>query len=147
MEFDYTAVHRARYLERIRQEEELHNHVLQIKQYTSMKEIDESVSLILELIKNPIDKKILFECGLQLIDSINNNKSIITRFDDSNQVLLCFKVQKNVKTILNLCSVDDNIEIQYDMDCSKDEEIARQLVFSDPKPPVRRRRGRPRRVV
>lgn len=155
MQFDHTAIHRSKYLERVKKEEEIekckneiYNQILQIKQYTTMKDIDISVCLILELVKNPIDKKILYEYGLQLVDSINNNQLVMTRFDNNDQVLLCLQVQKNVKTILNLCGVDDNIEIQYDMDCSNDEEIARQLVFSDPEPvpvPVRRRRGRPRR--
>ena len=145
---DYRAVHHAKYLERTRVIERwkrIHAIVESIKDHVDLSEIRKSVSEILCIVQEPVKE---LDFGLKLVEAINTNKSIVVHLDNPVQITMSRKIQEDVKTILGLCGLDDTIEVQYDMDCSRDEEIARNLAEPDPVPPVvrRRGRGRPRRV-
>jgi hypothetical protein len=142
---DYRAIHHAKYLERVRVVERwkrIHEIVDSIKEHGDLSEIRASVSEIMEIVQEPVKA---LDFGLELVEAINTNKAIVVRLDNPEQVTTSRKIQEDVKTILGLCGLDDTIEVEYVMDCSRDEEIARSLAEPDP-PIVRRRgRGRPRR--
>ena len=135
---------RARHLERIKKIENLEKLVEDIKTHTTMNQIKKTVNEMLETIESEeeaLDKQKLSQIGLGLVEAINTNQFTMTNFNNQNHILMSRDVHEIVKSILNLCGIDDTIEVQYDMDCSRDEEIARQL---EQEPPVvRRRRGRP----
>ena len=141
---DYFAVHHAKYLERVRvveRWERIHEIVDSIKDHGDISDIRKSVSEIMAIVQEPVKE---LDFGLKLVEAINTNKAIVVQVDNPVQVTMGRKIQEDVKKILGLCGLDDTIEIQYDMDCSRDEEIARSL--AEPAPlGVRRRRGRPRR--
>ena len=154
---DYRSAHHAKYLERIQELaglkklilersqkfEKLKKLVEDIKTHTTMNQIKTTVNEMLETIESDeaLDKQKLSQIGLDLVETINTNKFTMTDFNNHIHVLMSRDVHAIVKSILSLCGIDDSIEVQYEMDCSRDEEIARQLTFE---PPVlRRRRSRP----
>jgi len=108
-----------------------------------------AVKKMAQIMEDPdIDKQKLGPIGLSLVEAINTNKFITVDFHNTIEVTASQEVQRIVKTVLKICGVDDDIEVQYTMDCSRDEELARELAQTvDPVPPVvRRPRGRPRKV-
>jgi len=140
---DYKAAHHAKYIERVAATERwnaIHAIVDSIKEHKDLSDIRSSVSTILDTMKEPVKE---LDFGLKLVEAINTNGSITIQVDNPVQTTMSRKIQEDVKKILGLCGLDDTIEIQYDMDCSRDEEIARQL--AEPEPVVRPKRGRPRR--
>jgi len=145
---DYRATHHAKYLERVRvveRWETIQKIIEDIKEHTDLAEIRASVSGILNILKEPVKE---LDFGLKLVEAINTNGAITVQLDNPVQITMSKKIQEDVKTILGLCGLDDTIEVEYDMDCTRDEEIARQLARApDPAPVVRRRRGRPARRI
>ena len=145
---DYRSAHHAKYLERIQKLEKLDKYLDDIKTHATMNQIKTTVNEMLETIESgegTLDKQKLSQIGLSLVEAINTNKFTVTDFSNQTHILMSRDVHAIVKSILSLCGIDDTIEVQYDMDCSRDEEIARQLTFE---PPVLRRRrasARPRR--
>jgi hypothetical protein len=140
---DYRSAHHAKYLERIQKLEKLDKCIDEIKTHVTMNQIKKTVDEMLEIIESnkELDKQKLSSIGLSLVEAINTNKFTVTDFSNQIHVLMSRDVHAIVKNILSLCGIDDTIEVQYDMDCTRDEEIARQLSFE---PPVlRRRRARP----
>ena len=159
---DYRSTHRAKYLERIQELEEtekflraihlerikkienLEKLVEDIKTHTTMNQIKKTVNEMLEIIESEeeaLDKQKLSQIGLGLVEAINANRFTVTDFNNQLHVLTSRDVHAIVKSILSLCGIDDTIEVQYDMDCSRDEEMARRMSVE---PPVlRRRRARP----
>jgi hypothetical protein len=140
---DYRSAHHAKYLERIQKFEKLDKCIDEIKTHVTMNQIKKTVDEMLEIIESnkELDKQKLSQIGMSLVEAINTNKFTVTDFSNQIHVLMSRDVHAIVKSILSLCGIDDTIEVQYDMDCTRDEEIARQLSFE---PPVlRRRRARP----
>ena len=145
---DYRSRHHTQYIERekervdiIDRTNKLEKLVEDIKTHTNMSQIKKTVQEMLKIIDDKLDKQKLSQIGLGLVEAINTNQFTMTNFNNQNHILMSRDVHEIVKSILNLCGIDDTIEVQYDMDCSRDEEIARQL---EQEPPVvRRRRGRP----
>jgi hypothetical protein len=142
---DYKAAHHAKYLERVASTERwnaIHAIVESIKEHKDLSDIRSSVSTILDTMKEPVKE---LDFGLKLVEAINTNGAITIQVDNPVQTTMSRKIQEDVKKILGLCGLDDTIEIQYDMDCSRDEEIARQLAEPEPEPVVRPKRRRPMR--
>ena len=151
---DYRSAHHAKYLERIQEIEEreklqlekiqkLEKFVEDIKAHTTMNQIRLTVNEMLEIIESEeaLDKQKLSQIGLSLVEAINANRFAMTDFHNQLHVLTSRDVHAIVKSILSLCGIDDTIEVQYEMDCSQDEEMARRMAVE---PPVlRRRRARP----
>lgn len=145
---DYKAIHRAKYLARLditERHEKLLNLVETVKTHTDTKQIQTTIQEIVETINDKLDKEKLSQMGLNLVEAISSNQNISINLHNPSQVQSSRKIQEDVKKVLGLCGLDDTIEIQYVMDCSKDEELAQQL-SREVEPPVRRPRGRPRRV-
>ena len=150
---DYRSAHHSKYLERIQEiedREKLHTDKIQklgkfiedIKTHTTMNQIKKTVSEMLEIIQSEeLDKQKLSQIGMGLVEAINTNKFTVTDFNNQLHILTSRDVHEIVKSILSLCGIDDTIEVQYDMDCSRDEEIARQLTHEPPV--IRRRQIRP----
>ena len=146
---DYRARHHAQYLERIEKIEKLEKLVKSVETLTSMMMIRGTVKKMAQILEDDtIDKQKLGTIGLSLVEAINTNTNISVDFNNQIQVNASQEVQRLVKTVLKICGVDDDIEVQYTMDCSRDEELARELAQTvDPVPPVARRLGgRPRKV-
>ena len=151
---DYRAIHRARYLEREKERteklekiERLKTLVESIETHTNMRQIQGTVQEISDTLPDVVlDKDELTRIGLRLVEVISANQFTKTDFNHHVQVQMSQDVHGAVKNILNLCGIDDTIEVQYDMDCSRDEEIAQELAREPPPPIARRPRGRPRRV-
>jgi len=123
--------------------EKLKKLVDEIKAHTTMNQIKKTVNEMLETIESDeaLDKQKLSQIGLDLVEAINTNQFTVTDFSNQLHVLMSRDVHAIVKSILSLCGIDDTIEVQYEMDCSRDEEIARNL--SAEPPVLRRRRARP----
>jgi hypothetical protein len=147
---DYRSIHRTKYLERVEAAEKiehLNKLVENIKTHTNIRQIQKTVQEMADTIHNKLDITKLSQIGLNLVEAISSNPNTKVDFNIHVQVQMSQDVQKNVKSILSLCGIDDNIEVQYEMDCSRDEEIARQLAQEAPPPIARRPRGRPRRAT
>ena len=140
---EYRARHHEKYLERERIIKQKENFIKVLKEHTNLNQIKNTTAEILEFSVTQRNA----EFGLKVLDAINNNQTIKTDFNNRIQILVSQEVQENVKKILELCGIE-GVEVNYDMDCSQDEDIARQLAQEpEPEPPrVRRPRGRPRRI-
>jgi len=140
---EHRARHREKYLERERLIRIKENYIESLANHTTLDQVKNTTTEILEFVE-----KAGSDFGLKVLDAINNNQAIKTDFNNRMQIRMSQQVQENVKKILELCGIE-GVEVNYEMDCSQDEEIARQLAQEvEPEPPrVRRPRGRPRRVV
>ena len=138
---EHKARHREKYLERERLIKIKENFIEVLSNHTTLNQIKNTTEEILEFVV-----KADSEFGLKVLDAINNNQAIKTDFNNRMQVRTSQEVQENVKKILELCGIE-GVEVNYEMDCSQDEDIARQLAQEPDPPRVRRPRGRPRRVV
>ena len=198
---DYRALHHTRYLERERQRAEanaelqaaereaaakrdqawsaVHTKISEIRQLTTNYQIRESVDSLLGILTETVDqqvleKKTLTELGMDLLDAINTNENIKTDFSNPAQVQLSRAIKESVKKALSLCNVimeNEDLDVNYEMDCSRDAELAQELARAlmlgtvdgdrdrdrdrdrdpdddapPPAAPAPRRRGRPRRT-
>jgi hypothetical protein len=147
---EYRAVHRAQYLERERVRLEREARVQFFKGLVdTLRETDDVHTAVghffHELQRDPPDGP-LEPLGLGVVEALNTNPSYKIHFNDPLSVLKGRGVQNVVAKILELCKVEGGVEVEYDMDCSGDEELAARLAVEEPPPPpVRRPRGRPPR--
>jgi phosphoribosylformylglycinamidine (FGAM) synthase PurS component len=67
--------------------------------------------------------------GFKIVDEISKNTCITIDLNSTNDVESAVIVRDLTKMILSNCKVEgaQDIEIQFDMDCSQDEKIAREL--------------------
>ena len=153
---DHRARHHAQYLERemerteiIERTKKLETLVESIQIETSIMGLYKIVKSVADTLRDNLDKQKLAQIGLGLVEAINTNGFISIDFNNTIHVTASQEVQITVKSILGRCGIDDAIEVQYNMDCSRDEELARELAQTvEPVPPVvRRPRGRPRKVA
>jgi hypothetical protein len=129
---DYRALHRAKYLEREQQRLELekkrkklYEKIEKLKTYKTMNTVHKTLGEILEGVEL-VEKPKLTEFGLAVLEAINTNPSVTTNFHKPKQVQTSTQVQESVKKVLTYCGIE-GLEINYEMDCSRDEEIARNL--------------------
>jgi len=129
---EHRARHRAEYLQREQERLELemkrkkmYEKIEKIKTYKTMNTISKTLGDIAEGLVN-IEKPKLTEFGLAVLEAINNNPSVTTNFHKPKQVQMSKQVQESVQNILKYCGIE-GLEINYEMDCSRDEEIARNL--------------------
>jgi hypothetical protein len=87
-------------------------------------------------------------CILELFESVNNTHAKIN-LHNPNDVNTSNDIRKLIRELLYDCGVldsneDTSLDMEYDMDCSRDEEIARQLaatnIDDDPPDAVPRQR-------
>jgi hypothetical protein len=129
---DYRALHRAKYLEREKERLELekkrkklYEKIEKLKIYKTMNTINKTLGEIIEGL-DILEKPKLTEFGLAVLEAINTNPSVTTNFHKPKQVQTSTQVQESVKQVLTYCGIE-GLEINYEMDCSRDEEIARNL--------------------
>ena len=129
---DYRALHRAKYLEREKERLELEKNrkkmyekIEKLKTYKTMNTISKTLGEIREGL-DILEKSKLTEFGLAVLEAINTNPSVTTNFHKPKQVQTSTQVQESVKQVLTYCGIE-GLEINYEMDCSRDEEIARNL--------------------
>lgn len=66
--------------------------------------------------------------GYDLLDIVNGNKNISINIANERDRLNSEKIKGLVKDILCKCGIEaDDMDMEFDMDCSRDEEIARSL--------------------
>ena len=125
---EYRAVHHARYLERERIRERskrVHELIESILECKTIFEVRKVTKKLLEILEEPVEE---LDFGLRLVEVISTSPLVKVQLDKKSHTQASRTIQGNVKKILSLCGLDDTIEIQYDMDCSRDEEIARSLI-------------------
>lgn len=137
---------------------DIHTRIAEIKQYTVIFQVNEAVKNLHDVLQRFVEDGVLerrsdtlAQLGMELLDAINNNAHIKTDFSNQIQVRLSHTVRENVQKILAMCNVitqEEDLDVNYEMDTSRDEELARQLADELPPAPApapARRRGRPRR--
>jgi hypothetical protein len=121
---EYRARHHAVYLK----EQALRDRIEAVRDAPTLDEVHLAVAGILsELRAGPPDRGRLTEIGLLLVDAISKNPKASTDFSNTFQVRKSQGVFRAVQKILAICGVAEAIEVQYEMDCSRDELIAQQL--------------------
>jgi transcriptional regulator CtsR len=142
---EYRAIHHARYLqreERIQQFDiikdqlwyNINTKTNDIRCYTVNQQIYDSVKSLIDdftaIIKYLEDKAVLSQLGMDLLDAINTNHNAKTDFSNPAQVELSRGIKENVTKILSICNIimdTEELDINYEMDCSQDEILATEL--------------------
>ena len=129
---DHRARHRAQYLEREqarleleKRRKKMYEKIEKLKTYKTMNTISKTLGEIIEGL-DILEKPKLTEFGLAVLEAINTNPSVTTNFHKPKQVQTSNQVQESVQKVLAYCGIE-GLEINYEMDCSRDEEIARNL--------------------
>lgn len=85
--------------------------------------------------------------GPRLLDLINNNKNIRIDCTSDTETTIAKQIKENVAYVLQRLGLEaSDMELQYHMDTSHDEEIAKELARQLNGPAPRPRRGRRRNV-
>lgn len=116
---------------------------------TTIEQIRDTVTIIRDTVTEQQeilsqDKTRFTQLGLNLLEVINNNEHTKTNFNNPHQVIVSKSIQNAVKTVLSACGViigDEDLEVDFDMDCSRDAEMARQLAEQLNSRPVPRTRA------
>jgi len=108
---------------------------------------------------NQMMKKIV-DAVLKVFESVNNNSITKINFNNRHDINTSKNIQQTMKSILSKVGIqheDDNLEVNYEMDCSQDEELAQRLYLEEqqrvnelmphqllpiPPPPLNRRQRR-----
>ena len=78
-------------------------------------------------------KKIV-DAVLKVFESVNNNTDTKINFNDREQINTSKAIQQTMKALLGKVGIqhtDDNLEVNYEMDCTQDEEFAQQLYLEE----------------
>ena len=84
-------------------------------------------------INNQMMKKIV-DAVLKVFESVNNNSITKINFNNRHDINTSKNIQQTMKSILNKVGIqheDDNLEVNYEMDCSQDEEFAQRLYLEE----------------
>lgn len=66
--------------------------------------------------------------GMDILESVNTNPNIHINLMDQREVKLSNKMKDTLKSVLTLLGMDaQDMNLEYEMDCKDDEDIARQL--------------------
>ena len=82
---------------------------------------------------NQMMKKIV-DAVLQVFESVNNNSITKINFNNRHDITTSKNIQQTMKSILSKVGIqheDDNLEVNYEMDCSQDEEFAQRLYLEE----------------
>jgi hypothetical protein len=88
--------------------------------------------------------------GMVILETINTHPNIHINVHNRDMVEASQRLNLLVKEVLTQLGVDtEGMDLELDMDCSRDEQLARELQMngagpSQP-PPLKRKRGRPRK--
>lgn len=78
--------------------------------------------------KSKINHPSLNGRGMDLLESVNANPNIHINLMDKREVKLSNKMKETLKSVLALLGVDaQDMNLEYEMDCTNDEDIARRL--------------------
>lgn len=81
--------------------------------------------------------------GYNVLNTINTNTNVKVNFSDVNDVELSKNIQNLVQNILEQCGIQPgNLNIEYSMDTSRDEEVAKEIDRTLNKRPAQPRRRR-----
>jgi hypothetical protein len=85
--------------------------------------------------------------GYNVLNTINTNTNVKVNFSDVNDLELSKNIQNLVKNILEQCGIKSgDMNVEYSMDTSRDEEVAKEIdrtLNKRPPPQPRRRRDPP----
>jgi hypothetical protein len=71
---------------------------------------------------------------LKVFESVNNNNITKINFNNRDDIEISKQIRKTMNAILSKVGIqheDDNLEVEYEMDCTADEEFARQLYLQE----------------
>lgn len=81
--------------------------------------------------KSKIEHSSLISKGMDLLESVNTNPNIHINLMDQREVNLSNKMKDTLKSVLTLLGMDaQDMNLEYEMDCTDDEDIARRLANS-----------------
>jgi hypothetical protein len=78
--------------------------------------------------------KLVVDAVLKVFESVNNNTSAKINFNDREEINISKQIQQTMKAILSKVGIqheDENLEVNYEMDCTQDEEFAQQLYLEE----------------
>jgi hypothetical protein len=78
--------------------------------------------------------KQIVDAVLKVFESVNNNTSAKINFNDREEINTSKCIQQTMKAILGKVGIqheDENLEVNYEMDCTQDEEFAQQLYLEE----------------
>ena len=84
--------------------------------------------------KDPEMMKHLCDVVLKVFESVNQNNITKINFNNRNDIEISKQIRQTMNAILSKVGIqheDDNLEVEYEMDCTADEEFARQLYLED----------------
>lgn len=158
---EYRNRHHRKYLERERQreiieyeeEQRIEKYIEEINMFCNLLENAHSLNEakeILENLKSKIDVNIkdesLSSIGSIILNILHSNPNVKINVLEPLDITTSQSIKELAIFILTALGLDaGDIDLEFDMDCSKDEEIARALAASWEPPIVVPRRGRPRK--
>ena len=78
--------------------------------------------------------KQIVDAVLKVFESVNNNTCAKINFNDREEINISKQIQQTMKAIFGKVGIqheDENLEINYEMDCTQDEEFAQQLYLEE----------------
>lgn len=121
----YKSVHQQRYAEREAKREALFAACKGFGSLPSMESACISMHDVLKLLDDPdVVPIIKAELGLDVLQGLNDNAQLRVSITDRHHAN---DLHVLLKRVMEKCGCDPDIELEFDMDCSKDEEIARAL--------------------
>lgn len=145
----YKERHQSRYIDRENARNNItttfETHSTNIESATQLKQMEEALKSIENAFKDfppsIAPPSNIQEKGMNVLNKVNTNTNVKVNFADVNDVNLSKNIEALVKNILDKCGIQSgNMNIEYNMDTSRDEEIARQLQDDfrpRPRPPPR----------
>jgi hypothetical protein len=98
--------------------------------------------------------------GYDILETVNGNLNISINICNDHERVDSDRIKEVIIYILCKCGIEaDDMDLEFNMDCSRDEEIARQLAQSFITPPLhtpiprvlntapKKKRGRPPKVI
>lgn len=145
---DYKALHQKRYQEREAKREAVLSACKSFDGCVSIPDACQKMRDLLTTLEDPeVTSIIRPELGMDILQGLNENVELKVSMMDRNRA---DELHSMLKVVMEKLGCDPDVKLEFDMDCSKDEEIARALAqtFIDDyvvPPPAPRRTRRPRR--
>lgn len=132
----YKERHQSRYIDRENARNNItttfETHSTNIESATQLKQMEEALKSIESAFKDfPTSiapPSNIQEKGMNVLNKVNTNTNVKVNFADVNDIHLSKNIENLVKNILEKCGIQSGtMNVEYNMDTSRDEEIARQM--------------------
>jgi hypothetical protein len=147
---DYKKIHQERYNAREAKRQGFVQCYKSIKDQVDIASACGVLCNVVEYMKDEEVGKGTPDIGMELLQSLNDNACLRVSLMDVNGRNNADELHRFLKEALELCGCDPDIKLEFDMDCSRDEELARALADeveeeAPPPPPPARRQRKPRK--